>query len=148
MTNKIGKHIPLGNYLKEKPLISFLKSDLFAGLILYGKKIMMNGFANVTASTVLYTVPANRTLFICNISLTGDNDLGASSDAINIRIGSSIFFELYVNRVGTAVNNLALTYPIMLEAGEKITIYAGSTAKAVGSFFGYEIDTSYIPNFV
>ena len=122
------------------------KTTEFFYLLDGAERIVRNGFANAMGNTTLYTVPVGKMLFIFNISLTADNDLGATSDAINIKIANEIFFEEYVNRVGTQINSIALNLPIKVRAGENISIHAGATAKAIGSFVGYLINIEQAPN--
>ena len=111
----------------------------FSWLVDNSKRITGNGFANVTASTVLYTVPEGKLLYITNLSLTASNSAVAGSDSVHIKVANKIIFEMYVYHETAIVNTVPLSLPLILEAGEQVKIFAGADAKVIGSFIGYEI---------
>lgn len=109
-------------------------------------RIQGSAFANAGGNTTLYTVPKGKTLYISNLTLTADNDLGAVSDSIVLRVSGNILTEMYVGRVATEFSSMTFNLPLKVNSNETIVVYAGASAKAICSLVGYEINSVEQPN--
>jgi len=118
----------------------------FSWIIDNSQRILKSSFANAGGNSTIYEVPIGKVLYITNVNLTADNNSGASSDEILIRLAGDILSEMYVAKNNTEFAAFQFSLPLKLIAGDKIIVYAGGTAKAIGGFTGYLINSIEQPN--
>ena len=96
----------------------------------------------VNGTKVIYTVPAGKTLYLCNVAggLTG---AATGNACMALQSGGDNYYNLAQYRVQTAVGisaPFAVSFPIPIEvpAGDTIVLFSSAAnLKIAGSFFGW-----------
>lgn len=142
-----GSDVPLEEDILKKEKLDFFPTWIEWATQNFQQILRRSTRFNTDTIVIMYTVPANRVLFITSAQLSGESGTITSAQApsgINILLAGVSNFILHLditrnNRTATAAASFPM--PIKVEAGIAVRLTPiGSAAGIVGSFQGFEID--------
>jgi hypothetical protein len=139
------------------------KQEFFTALVEYGTRIIKDHeLTGTLASETMYTVPEGKIFYIfhAQVSCLGNQqDEGITFGIIQIINGTQAFGLVDTQGYYTTVGGVPIfcgtvahfhpTVPVRMVGGERIDLFAGTNESiTTGTIFGYEIDSSLVPNFI
>lgn len=141
---------PTSEYKKEFDT-PISKTNLKTGIILFGKRIMLQAVGTVTGATI-YEVPLGKTFFLTNASI--NNAVNATGVNTRMYTGSLLPYQdhlLFIHSSGLALTGVLQDRKefdfLKFVATEKINISADAGNIATGTIIGYEIESVLLPTF-
>lgn len=131
------------------------KQNFLTGLLLNGHRKIITIEDLDSDQTVIYETPAGNTFFIVSACLTlrktggGDFRVGLGFNTLNSAENVFIMTAGTINVAGITPISMSFPIPLVMFYGENImAIGASATDRITGSIVGYEIPTTFIPNFI
>ena len=137
------------SFPQKQPINPQIKQqDFISGLINIGTRVLASVFTTGVVTNTMYTVPAGKILYITSLNMNGFNNNLTGNEDVILFVNSEAVFDLVVH-FGTAENlSISLTFPIVLNEGEKIKVQTFNVNVACQpSIQGYLVDRSLLPLF-